>query len=250
MFILAQFLYRLAFGLALGMAATSPRLVSSGYYRNHLYVLLGVHTAAALVAAAHTRLALWIPITAAVVSYFGSVAWLYEQRAMGRVSLLLISALSLVGMWQPLPLQSQEMPTPMLLRWIDPLSGGLLLGVTIAAMFLGHWYLNAPGMKLQPLRRLIAFSAAAAALRAVVAGASLVWVISATGVPGSMEVLLIVLRWLWGIVGVAVLAWMTWQTLKIPNTQSATGILYVAVIGTFLGELTSQLLSQRLPLPV
>ena len=36
---------------------------------------------------------------------------------------------------------------------------------------------------------------------------------------------------------------MSWQTLKIPNTQSATGILYVAVITTFLGELTSLLLS-------
>ena len=36
---------------------------------------------------------------------------------------------------------------------------------------------------------------------------------------------------------------MTWYTLKVPNTQSATGILYVAVITTFLGELSGQLLS-------
>jgi hypothetical protein len=36
---------------------------------------------------------------------------------------------------------------------------------------------------------------------------------------------------------------MTYKTLKIPNTQSATGILYVGVIGTFLGELTSLLLN-------
>ena len=42
---------------------------------------------------------------------------------------------------------------------------------------------------------------------------------------------------------------MTWQTLKIPNTQSATGILYVAVILTFLGELVSHLLSQELRIP-
>jgi hypothetical protein len=35
---------------------------------------------------------------------------------------------------------------------------------------------------------------------------------------------------------------MAWKTLKIPNTQSATGILYVGVIGTFLGELTAMLL--------
>ena len=43
---------------------------------------------------------------------------------------------------------------------------------------------------------------------------------------------------------------MTWKTLKIPNTQSATGILYVAVIAVFLGELTSQLLSARTAFPL
>ena len=36
---------------------------------------------------------------------------------------------------------------------------------------------------------------------------------------------------------------MAWKTLQIPNTQSATGILYVAVIATFIGELVSLLLS-------
>ena len=39
------------------------------------------------------------------------------------------------------------------------------------------------------------------------------------------------------------LLWMAWRTLEIPNTQSATGILYVAVIGVFIGELTGLLLS-------
>ena len=43
---------------------------------------------------------------------------------------------------------------------------------------------------------------------------------------------------------------MAQKTLKIPNTQSATGILYVAVLGAFLGELTSQLLSVGTLYPV
>ena len=50
MAILVQFLLRLSFGLAVGMALTSPRSVSSGYYRNHLYVTLGMATLAALLA--------------------------------------------------------------------------------------------------------------------------------------------------------------------------------------------------------
>ena len=46
------------------------------------------------------------------------------------------------------------------------------------------------------------------------------------------------------------MAGLTWQTLKIPNTQSATGILYVGVIVTFVGELTSQLLSRESLFPL
>ena len=52
MAILTQFLLRLSFGLALGMALTSPRQVTSGYYRNHLYVLLGLNVLATMVALA------------------------------------------------------------------------------------------------------------------------------------------------------------------------------------------------------
>ena len=54
---------------------------------------------------------------------------------------------------------------------------------------------------------------------------------------------LLALRWTAGISGTAIVLCMAWQTLRIPNTQSATGILYVAVIFTFLGELASLLLS-------
>jgi hypothetical protein len=62
--------------------------------------------------------------------------------------------------------------------------------------------------------------------------------------------LMVGLRWAAGIVGVAILTWMAWQTLKIPNTQSATGILYVAVITVFIGELCGLLLSAETPFPV
>jgi hypothetical protein len=53
----------------------------------------------------------------------------------------------------------------------------------------------------------------------------------------------IAMRWLSGLLGTLSLGILTWQTLKIPNTQSATGILYAGVILTFIGELTSQLVA-------
>src|SRR6185312_10643801 len=100
---------------------------------------------------------------------------------------------------------------------------------TLAAMFLGHWYLNSPGMKLAPLERLIGAMAGAIAARAGVCGAGLLWHVSTVGPPDASTTLFLVLRWLAGIVGAMVLTAMAWRTLKIPNTQSATAILYVAV---------------------
>ena len=51
------------------------------------------------------------------------------------------------------------------------------------------------------------------------------------------------LRWLSGIAGTLLLAAMTWQTLRIPNTQSATGLLYVMVVLVFIGESISVFLT-------
>jgi len=137
------------------------------------------------------------------------------------------------------------------LSWLDPVSGGLVLGTTMAAMLLGHWYLNAPGMPLAaPLVRLIGLLAAAVALRGVVCAFGLESEVAAHGWPRLTDLSFLALRWLGGLVGTAVLAVMAWRTLKIPNTQSATGILYVAVITTFLGELAGGLLSAHSVYPL
>ena len=133
---------------------------------------------------------------------------------------------------------------------LDPLSGGMLLGTTIAAMFLGHWYLNSPDMQLGPLRKLIKLIGVALLVRVALASANLAMETSSIGIPNSSQLIFLSLRWLAGMLGLAVVVVMTWKTLKIPNTQSATGLLYVAVLATFLGELVSQLLSSEMVYPV
>ena len=62
--------------------------------------------------------------------------------------------------------------------------------------------------------------------------------------------LMIGFRWLAGLAGTLIFSLMAWQTLKIPNTQSATGILYAAVILTFLGELVALLLGVDMRYPL
>ena len=107
-------------------------------------------------------------------------------------------------------------------------------------MFLGHWYLNTPTMELLPLRRLVVLMAIALLARAAVSATGILLQASGFDV---MFWIFITLRWLSGLLATLLLTGMTWYALRVPNTQSATGILYAAVILTFIGELTSQLLS-------
>ena len=125
----------------------------------------------------------------------------------------------------------------------DIVTAGLLLGSLLTAMLLGHWYLNSPGMQLAPLRRLLVLLISAVGLRMGVAAAGLLLTSLGPETRSNSFWLMVGFRWLAGLCGVGATGWMAWQTLKVPNTQSATGILYAGVILAFLGELVSSLLS-------
>jgi len=247
--LLAQFLLRLAFGLAVGMAITSSRQVTSGFYRNHLYVTLGLTTLAAMVLSKIAPIEMWIAIAAAVISYIGSAAWLYEAKRFGKLTLWLVAACSITAA----VLGPSTVSTTGYTHWWSALSvvtSGLVLGLVFASMLLGHWYLNAPGMELAPLRWLLAASAIAVVTQSVVVGAGLAAEISLRPSVTASWLLFVLLRWSFGLCGVLALLWMTRRTLEIPNTQSATGILYVAVLGVFIGELTGLLLSAESVYPL
>ena len=252
--VLIQFVFRLAFGLAAAMTVTSPKSVTSGFFRVHLWVALGLNTfiAAALTTMpTKTPYSKWVlaaSIGAALASYVGSVFWLYEMKRPGQIALLVVTVLDFVG--GCLVAIGAAGDTPIWASVLDTLSSGLVLGFTFSAMLLGHWYLNTPSMKMGPLQRLILLMVAAVLLRAVVGAGGLFGSWSPERFQSQAFLAFVALRWLAGLIGLVALAWMSWQTLRIPNTQSATGILYVAVIFAFLGELTSQLLSVPGPHPV
>jgi hypothetical protein len=247
--LLAQFLLRLAFGLAFGMAITSPRQVTSGFYRNHLYVTLGITTLAAMVLAKLSSSAMWLAVAAAAISYVGSAAWLYEAKRFGKLTLWLVALCSVAAAILSQPATSAASHLP----WWSALSvatSGLVLGLVFASMLLGHWYLNAPGMELAPLRRLLTASSLAIVVQSIVVGAGLAAEISLGPHVTASWLLFVLLRWSFGLCGVLALLWMARRTLEIPNTQSATGILYVAVLGVFIGELTGLLLSAESVYPL
>jgi hypothetical protein len=164
---------------------------------------------------------------------------------------VIVAACMLAGCWLPLLGTTLGL---LAFNMIDRLTSGLVIGLVTTAMLLGHWYLNTPTMKLGPLKRLLLLIFIAVLLRICVCGPG-VWLTATTrlsqiGFSPTTFGLFVSLRWLSGLIGVLVLTWLAWQTLKIPNTQSATGILYAAVILAFIGELTSQLLSAEALYPV
>ena len=256
--LLVDFLCRFSFGLALALCFTPSTLVPSGFFRVNTLVLLGLTTFAALLSSTlDLSVNVWLLSMAALVAWFGSVFWYADRRLAGLcccgvTAMLCGFATALFG------------DSTVAQAGIQMVSG-CLIGFTVNAMLLGHWYLNAPGMRVDVLRRsidqtLFVWGGLFCSVVAVVvwnfntgehANATLFSnvfraVTSATsGGTGSLDetgLALLWLRWLAGLLGLPVLLWMSRMTLDIPNTQSATGILYVACLAVILGELTAQLL--------
>jgi len=234
--LLVDFLCRFAWGLCAGLLLTPTGVVPAGFFRVNLLVVMGLATFAALLGGSALPGWFWpLPAAAAVAAWLGSIAF-YAERTRGGLALcaacaaLLAAATVGAGPAAFLPATAR-------------LLSGLLVGLTVHAMLLGHWYLNAPGMRVDALRRMIDLTLVA---WAVVLAAQCVAALRAGGMPWEGQaptaLALLSLRWLAGLAGLPALLWMSRKTLDIPNTQSATGILYVACLAAIVGELTAQLL--------
>jgi len=242
--LLLDFLCRFGWGLVAGLVITSPAAVTAGFFRVNSLVVMGLATFAALLAPAAGGG--WpLPAAAAVAAWMASVAWFGEKRRAGLVlcaAAALLLAAATVGVARAV---AGPVPVATLVpAALGSLLSGLVVGLTVHAMLLGHWYLNAPGMSVAALRRAIGQALAAwGACLVVAAAAAVPRLPDLLRGADSTTLALLALRWLAGLVGLPVLLVMARKTLDIPNTQSATGILYVACLAAILGELTAQLLA-------
>lgn len=129
------------------------------------------------------------------------------------------------------------------------LSGAALLGGVAATMLLGHWYLVETSLSIRPLSVGASLFSGATGLRIVVAAAALAAGGAAELRLGNLSdliystpALFFGFRVLTGLLFPAFLALMIRNTVRIRSTQSATGLLYVALILVLFGELTAAFL--------
>ena len=127
---------------------------------------------------------------------------------------------------------------------------GATTGLALMDMLLGHAYLTAAKMTIAPFRRLNLALAMVLVLRVLT---GVVAIVLQSRYPTELFWprfgLLVGTRWLVGLIVPAVFVYMAHDCIRRRSTQSATGILYVAGVLIFIGELVALYLTRETGLP-
>lgn len=139
---------------------------------------------------------------------------------------------------------------------LTAVTSSLVLGLVSGAMMFGHWYLIDPNLPVEYLRSFVRVLAAALIADLVALGSALVVLAALGGAAGAAALGLVdshagllLSRTLLGPVATLTLTWMTWQTLKVPQTMAATGLLYIAVMSALVGEMLGRFILFRTAVP-
>lgn len=260
---IAQFALRLICGMSLTWCVMPRSQVTSGFFRIQMLVTLGLSVLATLTigrltvgSEGATALlsesgARSLCVAIAIASFLGSVTWTLERRTAGAIYGGLVCFGSTVALVCA-SMTAEKMGTTLgLVTLLSDLSTATLLGGCMTTMLLGHWYLTAPTMVINPLKRLTIYFGIAAGIRFVLSViAMLYWGQDALAGQSETIWLWLTLRWLAGVFGSIIVAGMTLRILRYNNTQAATGVLFVGVILTFLGELSATLLFAEIGVPL
>jgi hypothetical protein len=148
-------------------------------------------------------------------------------------------------------------------QWVSAISfvtSALMLGSVVGTMITGHWYLVNHRLSIQPLRIAAIIFIAASVLRFALVTTILVglWLGGEASQTAAIrhlftfsgEGIFFIARLLFGLIAPMIFGYMIWETAKLRSTQSATGILYAAVVFVILGEAFSKFLYYFMNLPV
>lgn len=243
----ALFVLKLSAGITLMWLLMPRREVTDGFFRIQMRLLLGTAVLTSLLLSAEQTQP-WLfrlQLTAACISYPGSIFWALGRRLPGVICIVLL-ALICNG---SLVLHSVLVPNcgGTGLQLLSDMSSAMVIGGTLTAMLLGHWYLTTPTMSIRPLTWFARMLLVAAGLRLLASSISLMQ-FGFTSSDTTTQ-LWLAMRLCGGIVVPAAASLMTIRILKYRNTQSATGVLFAALILVFMGEMTAALLERASGVP-
>jgi hypothetical protein len=251
------FLILLGAGVMLACAASDPKAVILRWLRLGGIIALCMAGLAGFFVlrreAASAALGAAVAVTCALILgqlAFVQVAYRRTQRA-----LALLAAASGIGCGVMLlgsVLDPRAAAAPVGVLSIGCALTAAASGLALMDMLLGHAYLNAAEMTMAPFFRLNRLLGVALCLRAVVS--VVVAPILQSRRPLEMFWnlfgLYIGTRWLVGLAVAGVFVWMAHDCIKRRATQSATGILYVASVLIFIGEMIGLYLLSQTGLPL
>jgi hypothetical protein len=139
--------------------------------------------------------------------------------------------------------------------WVWPalscVGAAAMCGLALMDMLLGHAYLTAAKMTIAPFRRLNLALAVAVIARVITSLVVAHFVNEWRPVPRLWGAygLLIGTRWAVGLLVPAIFVYMAHDCIRRRSTQSATGILYVAGVLIFIGEIIALQLVRDTGLP-
>lgn len=139
----------------------------------------------------------------------------------------------------------------MILQFASCAGIAAMCGLALMDMLLGHAYLTAAKMTMQPFLRLNRALAGALIVRAVMSVAIVLLLHNFKPVDMLWGVygLYIGTRWFVGLLVPAMFVYMADDCIRRRATQSATGILYVASVLIFIGEIVALYLARETGLP-
>ena len=196
-----------------------------------------------------------------VIGFYASYA--LEWRRAARAALFAAALFGLAGVLGGLAHAYSGLVLSSLQRFLlalNAIASLALSGIVLATLILGHWYLISPRLSFRPLLRGAALFFGAVCFRLAVLAAILSVFGWADGLDGKLFLnrilswnefgMFFLLRVFWGIVGPLILSILVYKTAAIQSNQSATGILYVALVFVLIGELITHYLwaLARIPL--
>lgn len=242
---LTDFGLRLACGLVAWSALINWRSIPVAFFRTQCLVALGLYVMAMLAGwsaiADTTTKTIWISL--AVSAYFGSVCWGIGLPHVGRwlcgiMALISLGLLAISGNQELGPFEAAAR-----------CASALWLGSTLTAMLLGHYYLTSPAMSIEPLKTLISGMFLFLGIRLLTTILPFIFENNLDLMQiDRFSSLWLAMRVLMGYLGVFVATYLSYRTAAIRSTQSATGILYIALALLLFGELTAMLLGRSMHL--